>query len=156
MLPIGGFQEKVSFKSDKNCLPNPRTIAGTITFVGNIGTATFTTPNIDFYSEGDAYNAYFYNGNGSANEVIKIKSVLDYNKILLESTPTGTLTAVPIRLVRGDIKSLYIANIGASSGTVNGVTVAAGDAYPSIGANDYLQPIVYNATGTTFEIHAMI
>jgi hypothetical protein len=152
---IGGFTpQSQTVTNTKNSFPAPRTILGTITFVGKIGTATFTNPNDDFYTNGFATNSYFYNGNGSANELIKVDGFLDKTTVYLVSAPTGTLNNVAITFVKGGKKSMRFENTGTAAGVLDGLAFAKG-ASKSFGANDFINPITYDATGTTFTIETL-
>jgi hypothetical protein len=134
----------------KGTLPTAVQITGTITSTGTrvVGSSTLFTTQL---KQGD----YIYNTTAATlSEVRCVKHILDNTHLILESAFSVDVSAINTYRVRGQYKSVSVANTGGSAGLWAEGTIAAG-ASPSHEAKPgfVVEPLAYNATGTSFNIH---
>lgn len=147
------------------------TTTGTIP-AGTNATGTVTTNSIDntrldvagvtnddFIEE---HNANIKRGNlwlylPATNVISKIVgfNFNDTPLIILEQS-VGSVSGATFQIIKGDLSSWEVANVGASAGTLDGATFTNGRSL-SLSSKEYptnrvLDVITFDATGTTFEI----
>lgn len=134
----------------KGTLPAAVQITGTITSVGTrvVGVATLFTTQL---KQGD----YIYNTTAATlSEVRCVKHILDNTHLILDAAFSVDVSALNTYRVRGQYKSVSVANTGGAAGLWAEGTISAGvsvshEAKPGF----VVEPIPYNATSTSFNIH---
>ena len=126
----------------KGPLPLQNSLTGTFTSAGVIVFGSGTTFTKDFVPGDWIYSA-------TTNEIRKVEGVQSDTIMRVSSAFTSPALAQACNRVRGQLlRGLSIWVSGAGAVTINGDSFATGETY-SVNSSSGIEPIVYDATGST-------